>query len=37
MVEETMIGSYEVGVRGVNISECVSNLVVESLSFLIIP
>jgi hypothetical protein len=36
-MEETTIGSFEVGVGGVSIGECVSKLAVENLAFLVIP
>jgi hypothetical protein len=35
--EETTIGSFEVGVGGVSMGECMSKLAVEDLAFLIIP
>jgi hypothetical protein len=35
--EEMMIGSFEVGVGGVSMGECVSKLAMEGLAFLLIP
>jgi hypothetical protein len=36
-VEEMTIGTSEAGIGGVNMGECMTKMVVERLSFLIIP
>jgi hypothetical protein len=35
--EETMIGSFEVGIRGVSMGKCMLKLAMEGLAFLVIP
>jgi hypothetical protein len=37
VAEEMTIGSFEVGIRGVSMGECMSKLVVEDFAFLVIP
>jgi hypothetical protein len=37
VVEEMMIESFEVGVGGVSMGECVLKMAMEGLAFLIIP